>query len=237
MRYPPSTWLSIIIPVLDEGRSLARTLDSLAPSVAAMPVEVILVDGGSRDRTLEIARAYPWVKTLEYGRACRGAQMNEGARASVGEALVFLHGDVILPADALFAVSEALAEAEVSGGCFEVCFPPNAPRSMRIQAAGINLRTRLGRTATGDQAIFVRRAVFEAIGGYREQPLMEDIALFTALKKRGRVVVLPGPVEISPRRWLERGVWRTMWLMYALRLGYWLGCSPVSLKKFFSDVR
>lgn len=102
---------------------------------------------------------------------------------------------------------------------------------------GINLRTRLFRAATGDQAIFVRRGVFEEIGGYERIPLMEDIALFSRMKRRGKVAVLDERVEISPRRWLKYGVWRTVLLMYALRLGYWIGVSPATLKQFFLDVR
>jgi hypothetical protein len=102
---------------------------------------------------------------------------------------------------------------------------------------GINFRTRLFHTATGDQAIFVRRDAFEAIGGYQGIPLMEDVALFNAVKKLGRVVILHDRVEVSPRRWIKHGVWRTMFLMYAIRLGYWLGVSPATLKRYFVDVR
>jgi rSAM/selenodomain-associated transferase 2 len=234
----PATFLSVIIPALNEEGQLARTLAALAPlSAGPDRCEVIIVDGGSRDRTLELARSCEWVKTIAYGRACRALQMNAGARAAVGEVLLFLHADVIAPADAARAIRAALADPRLLGGCFQIAFPAPSPRAMRLMAAGINLRTRLFRTATGDQAIFVRRAVFDDLGGYRNLPLMEDLALFTALKRHGRVTVLPGPVEVSPRRWMQRGIWRTMLLMYALRFGYWLGVSPASLKRFFSDVR
>jgi rSAM/selenodomain-associated transferase 2 len=235
IRHPPSK-ISLIIPALDEERHLARTLEALARAAPPRP-EVIVVDGGSRDRTLEIARSYRGVKALAYGRACRALQMNAGAGVAAGEILLFLHADVILPAAAFGSITAALADPEVLGGCFEVCFPEAAPRAMRLMAAGINLRTRLFRTATGDQAIFVRRAAFDEIGGYPEIPLMEDVELFAAIKRRGRVTVLPGPVEVSPRRWLRRGIWRTMLLMYALRGGYGLGLRPAALKKFFRDVR
>jgi len=230
--------LSLIIPVLNEERRLAARLTALASSITTpASLEVIIVDGGSQDQTLEIARAHPWARVIAYGRACRALQMNAGARIARGEVLLFLHADVTLPAHALRSISAALADPEVLGGCFEISFPAEAPRSMRLMAAGINLRTRLFKTATGDQAIFVRRAIFDELGGYREIPLMEDVELFSAIKRCGRVAILPGPVEVSPRRWLQRGIWRTMLLMYALRFGYWLGFSPGSLKRFFSEIR
>jgi rSAM/selenodomain-associated transferase 2 len=227
--------VSIIIPALDEERQIGRVLSALLslPDV----VEIIVVDGGSRDRTVELARAFEGVKVVEFGRANRAQQMNAGARDAQGEVLLFLHADVCLPVDALAAVREALADATVIGGCFEFSFPATASAAYRLYAWGINLRTRLFRTATGDQALFVRRGVFAALGGYRDVPLMEDIELFNALKRQGRVAVLPQRVIVSPRRWQQRGLVRTGLLMYALRFGHWLGVSPATLKSFFVDVR
>lgn len=150
---------------------------------------------------------------------------------------MFLHADVKLPNDALSALQQALTDERVLGGCFQIRFPDAASPSLRLVARGINFRTRLFRTATGDQAIFVRRGAFAEIGGYEILPLMEDIAMFNALKRRGRVAVLDEQVEVSPRRWLKHGVWRTVLLMYLLRLGYWLGVHPATLKRFFIDVR
>jgi rSAM/selenodomain-associated transferase 2 len=235
---PPNTpmnSLSIIIPTLNEERQIGRALEALLslPSV----LEIIVVDGGSRDRTVELARAFSGVRVVEFGRANRAQQMNAGARNAQGEALLFLHADVCLPTEALAAVRQALAEATVVGGCFEFSFPAESSLAFRLYARGVNLRTRLFRTATGDQAIFVRRVVFNALGGYRDMLLMEDIELFNALKRRGAVAILPQRVVVSPRRWQQRGLVRTGLLMYALRLGHRLGISPTTLKSFFVDVR
>lgn len=227
--------VSIIIPALNEERQIGGVLSALLSLPEAG--EIIVVDGGSRDRTVEWARAFEGVKVLEFGRANRAQQMNAGAREARGDVLLFLHADVGLPVAARAAISEAMTDATVVGGCFEFSFPATVSAAYRLYAWGINLRTRLFRTATGDQALFVQRGVFAALGGYRDVPLMEDIELFNALKRRGKVAVLPQRVIVSPRRWQQRGLVRTGLLMYALRVGYWLGVSPATLKSFFVDVR
>lgn len=228
---------SIIIPVLDEERGIVATLQELQAETAAHAAEVIVVDGGSRDGTRELVRQAGAAQLIESAQANRGWQMNEGAQHALGTVLLFLHADVRLPPGALSAVAAALSDEGVAGGAFQICFPPGAARSLGLVAWGINLRTRIFRTATGDQAIFVRRHVFDEIGGYQSLPLMEDIALFNEIKQRGRVAILDARLEISPRRWLKHGIWRTVGLMYALRFGYWLGISPATLKRFFVDVR
>jgi len=229
--------ISIIIPSLNEEAQIATTLATLRTAVNDHGAEIIVVDGGSVDRTLEMARRFDFARVVEFNLANRGLQMNEGARASRGDTLLFLHADAVAPRGALGAISSALSNDRLLGGCFRIRFPKGAPLSLEAVAWGINLRTRLFRTATGDQAIFVRRRVFEEIGGYERIPLMEDIALFKEIKRRGKVAVLSERVEISPRRWLKHGVWRTVLLMYALRFGYWIGVSPATLKQFFLDVR
>lgn len=227
--------LSIILPALNEEQQLGRALQALTALSGA--AEIIVVDGGSRDRTVELARAFSGVQVIEFGQANRAQQMNAAARLARGEALLFLHADVCLPPAALTAIELALSDAAVIGGCFEFSFPAASPAAFRLYAWGVNLRTRLFRTATGDQAIFVRRQVFVELGGYRDLPLIEDVELFKSLKRCGQVALLPQRVSVSPRRWQRHGLLRTGLLMYALRAGYWLGISPARLKSFFLDVR
>ncbi len=234
---PNSNSISIIIPVFQEESQIVATLNRLKAQYAVEEMELIVADGGSSDRTVDLARSVEGVRVVVCQQANRGWQMNQGAQIAVGEVLLFLHADVVLPEDALRNIRQALADEAVLGGCFQICFPAGANLSLRLVAWGINLRTRWFKTATGDQAIFVRRKIFDEIGGYETFPLMEDIALFTELKRRGKVVVLDQRVEISPRRWLRYGVWRTVMLMYLLRFGYWLGVHPATLKRFFLDVR
>ncbi len=228
--------ISIILPVLNEARQLSNRLAALLAQTAGHACEIIVVDGGSQDQTPEIAAGFP-VQLVTAERANRGWQMNAGARNAQNEVLLFLHADVQLPAGAFQELARALGDENVVGGCFQIRFPAEAPRSLHLVAWGINWRTRWFRTATGDQAIFVRRDVFAALGGFQPLPLMEDIAMFHALKRRGNVAILDAQVVISPRRWLQFGIWRTVLLMYALRAGYWLGISPATLKRFFVDVR
>lgn len=228
---------SIIIPVLNEERQISLTLASLEAERSKRNFELVVVDGGSGDQSVEVIRQFESVLLVETATANRGLQMNAGARLTTGDVLIFLHADTRLPPCALAAIERALADERTSGGCFQIRFPPGSPYSLGVMERGINLRTRLFKTATGDQAIFVRRDVFTSIGGFQAIPLMEDIRLINEVKRSGQIAVLDEQVEISPRRWLKHGVWRTMFLMYALRFGYWIGISPATLKRFFIDVR
>lgn len=229
--------ISIVIPVLNEESQIAAMLAELEEVTRGQQAELIVADGGSTDRTVELASRLKGIRIVNCPQANRGWQMNEGAAAARGDFLLFLHADVFLPPNALASIRQSLVDASIVGGCFQIRFPAGATASLRTVAWGINLRTRLFQTATGDQAIFIRRTVFDDIGGYETYPLMEDIALINAMKRKGGVVVLAEKVEISPRRWLKFGVWRTVLLMYALRFGYWLGIHPATLKKLFIDVR
>lgn len=206
--------LSIVVPVLNEARIVAASLAALAP-LRARGHEVIVVDGGSDDATAVLAA--PLADRVLQAPRGRAAQQNAGARAASGEALLFLHVDTGLPPLADAMIFCALREHR--WGRFDVAIEGRHP-ALRLVAAAMNLRSRLTRIATGDQAIFVRRAEFP---GFPEIALMEDIALSRLLRRRGRPACLRERVRTSGRRWESRGVLRTVLLMWRLRLLYWLG--------------
>lgn len=212
--------VSIIVPMLNEASGLPDLCEHLVP-LARAGAEVILVDGGSRDGSLAIARAAGF-RVLE-SAAGRARQMNAGAEQSSGDALLFLHADTRLPEGALIAVTQALRQRP--WGRFDVRIA-GKPQTLRLVAALMNWRSRLTGIATGDQALFMTRQAYAAVGGFPEQPLMEDIDICRALKTLGKPACLPLRVLTSGRRWEQRGVWRTIALMWWLRWRYWLG-APV----------
>lgn len=225
--------LSIIVPVLNERHYLPAVLAALTDLGSH---EVIVVDGGSTDGSREYLCQQRKALVIDSERG-RGNQLNAGAAIATGDVLVFLHCDCLLPPDGPKRIAQALGSEEVVGGCFLVRFAEQYPRSLRFVACGINGRTRLTYTATGDQAIFVRRSVYEAVGGFADWPLFEDMDLVSRIKHRGRFVVIPTAVTISARRWVTDGVWCTTLVMYALRAGYYAGISPFRLKRWFRDIR
>ena len=222
--------ISIIVPALMRAQLAAALASARAPAVR----EIIVVDGGSRDATAEIARGHAdVVLTAARGRA---VQMNAGAAAARGDVLLFLPADTQLPAGFDAAVGAALADPAVLGGRFDVSLVPSTPL-LRLVEKLINVRSRISRIATGDQAIFVRRMVFEQLGGYAPMPLMEDLAFTIALKRQGRVACLRERVETSSRRWLRDGPVRTILLMWWLRFLYFCGVSPARLRRRYADTR
>lgn len=215
--------LSIIVPALNEAAGIERALEPLQP-LRARRHEVIVVDGGSDDATRQ--RAQPLADRVLSAPRGRAVQMNAGAACAQGEGLVFLHADTQLPEAADRAVAAALGESP--WGRFDVRIVGRSPL-LGVVAWGMNLRSRLTGIATGDQAIFVRRTVFESLGGYAAIPLMEDVELARRLRAIGRPACLEARVETSARRWEARGVLRTIALMWRLRLAYWLGADPARL--------
>ena len=151
--------------------------------------------------------------------------------------LLFLHADCVISQAALGALHRALADPHLAGGAFYIRFAESRPRSLRLVAWGINLRARLRGSATGDQGIFVRKSVFESIGGAPEWPLFEDVELVRRIRRAGKFTVLQTPVTVSGRRYIEHGVFRTALLIYSLRFAYWLGVPPQRLKNWFRDAR
>ena len=223
--------LSVIVPTLDEEATIASTL---AHARRPGDVELVVVDGGSRDETVNVARPLA-DRVLDAPRG-RAVQMNAGAAAARGAVLLFLHADTRLPDDYPALVAEALAPADVVGGRFDIRI--DAPGlAYRVIERLIGLRSRLTGVATGDQAIFVRRDAFVRVGGYPAIPLMEDIALCRALKRAGRMAALRDVVVTSARRWQRDGLVRTVALMWTLRLAYYAGVSPARLARAYRAAR
>ncbi|MCF6212088.1 MAG: TIGR04283 family arsenosugar biosynthesis glycosyltransferase [Gammaproteobacteria bacterium] len=216
--------ISIIIPVLNEAPSIAVCLGRLQP-YRAQGHEIIVVDGGSHDDTAEIAR--PLADEVLASPAGRAVQMNHGARAAQGDVLLFLHADTQLPDAACDVICAALQTA-ARWGRFDVRLSGSAP-SFRLIEFMMNLRSRMTRIATGDQAMFVTKDLFHTAGGFDDIPLMEDIALSRCLKKKAHAACLHERVVTSSRRWEENGIFRTILLMWRLRFSYWLGADPVRL--------
>ena len=223
--------ISVIVPVLDEEKTVAATLQVL---VALSPHEVIVVDGGSGDRSREICQRFA-VKlfTAERGRA---RQMNYGAARARGDVLMFLHADTRLPSSAFDDIAAAMSDPHYVGGRFDVELA-GAHWMLKVIGALINCRSRATKIATGDQALFVRREVFDRMGGFPDIALMEDIAFCRALKRLGGVACLRSRVITSARRWERDGVWRTIFKMWSLKVCYLAGVSPMRLKRFYADTR
>ncbi|HSP58261.1 MAG TPA: TIGR04283 family arsenosugar biosynthesis glycosyltransferase [Halomonas sp.] len=228
---PPSR-LDVIIPVLDEAEHLPVLLASLAP-LRSNGAGVVLVDGGSRDATLAIAQAQD-CQCLSAPRG-RASQMNAGGEASHGDHLLFLHADTRLPAHAVDLVAKAL-DSKRCWGRFDVRLTGRHPLLSMI-AATMNLRSRLTGIATGDQAMFMTREAFKAVGGFPVQPLMEDIEMSRRLKRLSPPACLRAKVTSSGRRWERNGAWRTILLMWRLRYRYWRGVSADILAREYRHVR
>jgi rSAM/selenodomain-associated transferase 2 len=223
--------LTIVVPVLDEAAIIAPALKALAP-LRARGAEVIVVDSGSRDGTPDLAA--PWADRVVAAPHGRGAPMNLGATLGTGDALLFLHADTTLPDDADALIASALAHRV--WGCFDVCIAGRHP-FLAVVGRMINWRSRWSGIATGDQAMFVRRAAFAAVGGFPDLPLMEDVALSQKLKRLDPPFRIATPAVTSGRRWEVHGVFRTIFLMWRLRLAYYLGVAPARLAAQFPPVR
>ncbi|MGE6324536.1 TIGR04283 family arsenosugar biosynthesis glycosyltransferase [Psychrobacter sp. NPDC078370] len=228
--------LSIIIPLLNEAGNLPELIAHIVRLDPA-PQQVILVDGGSVDGSVAITNNV--LKSTETAQSAinwriiestvgRAQQMNAGAMLATGDVLLFLHADTELPADAIDNIRQAVAQYD--WGRFDVGLDSREPL-LKIVGLMINQRSRLMSIATGDQAIFIKKSVFEQIGGYPDQPLMEDIELCKRLKKIARPACLKSKVITSARRWQQHGTWRTIFLMWHLRFDYWRGVSPNVLKQ------
>jgi rSAM/selenodomain-associated transferase 2 len=223
--------LSIVIPALNEAGAIEAALRVLQV-LRESGVEVIVSDGGSTDATAALAR--PLVDRVIDAPRGRARQMNAGAAIAAGDVLLFLHADTTLPESALRAILGAMTAVEplppTVWGRFDVAIVGRA-RMLRVIATMMNLRSRLTGIATGDQCLFMTRAAFNLVGGFPDQPLMEDIEMSKRLKRHGAPVCLRERVITSGRRWESRGVWRTIFLMWRLRLAYFLGTPADALAR------
>jgi rSAM/selenodomain-associated transferase 2 len=225
-----SPFLSVVIPALREAATIGPALDRLAALPAPWPVEVLVVDGDPAARDTLAAVTRPGVRTLASPPG-RGRQMNAGAAAARGQALLFLHADTTLPQAAFARVAEVLADPALAGGAFGLGFASARP-ALRLVASVGDLRNRATRIPYGDQAIFLRRAAFEALGGYADIPIMEDVDLMRRLRARGlRIRILPDKVATSPRRYEAEGLLRAVMRNTLLRLRFALGADPARLAR------
>jgi len=225
--------LSVIVPVWMEAEGVTDTLEALQP-IRARGHEVLVVDGGSTDRTVELAR--PLCDRLVVSEQGRALQMNAGAAAAKGDLLLFLHADTRLPEKALGHLT-SFVHSSRAWGRFDVRLSGERPL-FRVIAWFMNQRSRLTGICTGDQAMFVRRDTFEALDGFQPMPLMEDVEFSRRLCLVSRPFCINEPVVTDSRRWQKHGAWRTILLMWQLRWRYWRGESPESLAQIYrSDVR
>jgi rSAM/selenodomain-associated transferase 2 len=222
--------ISVIIPTLNEAAHIAETLRCVR---AEKPREILVVDGGSSDATCELAREADCVLQGPRGRA---AQMNLGAEHAAGDVLLFLHADCTLEAGALYAAEECLGRRGVAAGCFRMTVTAPGP-VYRLLDACATARVRLTGMIYGDQGLFVKRQVFERIGGFPPLMLMEDLFFSKQLRRQGRIVVAPRCIFVSPRRWQQQGIVRPTLLNWTLTALAAAGVPPNRLAAFYPMVR
>lgn len=221
--------LSIIIPVLNEERFLAKNEERLV-SLLQEGHEILVVDGGSRDASVNIARALGC--KVFCTRASRGHQLGYGASHSENDVLLFLHADTQLPDRAAQVIARVFARPEQSWGRFDVRFS-NPCTVFRVIAWFMNKRSCLTGIVTGDHALFIKRKLYFSCGGYMDAPLMEDVEFCRRLKKHAPPVCLPEEVVTSSRRWEQNGILKTVVTMWWLRLMFFLGRSPEKLARLY----
>ena len=225
------TKISIIMPVLNEAELVER---SLAAIEKTPDLEIVVVDGGSQDGTVELAKAAN-VKVFS-APAGRARQMNAGAAAATGEILLFLHADTRLPAGFEMLVHQSLERPGSVAGAFRLQIDGSMP-CLRAIELGVNWRSRLLGLPYGDQAIFLPATVFKEIGGFPDLPIMEDFELIGRLKRRGRIAIAPARAITSARRWQKLGIWKTTAINQLAIAAYLLGVSPHRIARWYSRNR
>lgn len=220
--------ISVIIPVLNEADILEASFRELLRH--GDRIEIIAVDGGSSDETLNMVQNFPEV-TLVTSPKGRGAQMNEGAKFAKGDILLFLHADTFLPPSSISMIEEVMKDPAVKAGCFRLVFDCKSP-ALKF----FSLMSRINHVffTYGDQGLFVRRNTFKMIGGFKHLPIMEDVEIQKRLRKEGKFVKLRQPVVTSARRFMKKGPVRQLVLVTILVTFYHLGLSPSTLKCFYN---
>lgn len=221
--------VSIIIPVLNEEKTISALMQDLCASNPRC--EVIIVDGGSTDNTVKICSQFKKIK-LAISEKGRANQMNKGAEIANGDILLFLHADTILPKDGIAAINTAMLDKEILGGSFYMKFDDD---TLPFRFFSTFTKINSAYFTYGDQAIFVRKSVFQEIGAYKALPILEDFEIQKRLRKKGKFVKLPLAVTTSARRFLKNGILKQQLLNIALLLAYELGYSPSKLKKYYAD--
>ncbi len=221
--------ISVVIPALNEESHLEKTLQSITKQEG--DYEFFVVDGGSSDNTVTIAKRYTTVINSLRGRAI---QMNTGAKACSGDILLFLHADTILPDCAFREIRKRMKDVSVAGGSFYIAFDADT-----FILKGVSFVTRFNFRLFhfGDQGIFVRRNVFQTLRGYKEIPIMEDYDFYKRLGKQGKVILIRMPVISSARRFVRKGVIRQLLMNKLVVLAYWAGVDIQTIKRFYDDTR
>ncbi len=223
--------ISIVMPVLNEEKNIEETLQNV--SKLKGDFELLIVDGGSTDRTRELAQKYATVISADMGRA---KQMNAGARRAGGDILLFLHADSRLPPDALSKIESVLEDKNVVGGAMKFHLVDDSP-FFKLVSYLSNLRASISKVYPGDFGPFVRKSAFDAVNGFSEIELMEDIDFCNRLSKEGKLVQPGAKIVSSSRRMKKQGVLRTWVHMQINRFLFYVGSSPVKLSEFYKDVR
>ncbi len=220
--------ISIIIPVLNEAATITTTCHRIQNTPG---VEILVVDGGSTDATVELATQCG-VKVIQSSQMGRAKQMNLGASFATGDILLFLHADTRLPQGYADLVRSSLAQPQSIAGAFQLAIDSPAS-SVRLVEMMVNLRSRLFSLPYGDQAIFLKASVFQELGGFSPLPIMEDFEFVQRLKRQGKITIIPAYVLTSSRRWQQLGVLRTTLINQAIIIGYFLGVPPQQLLRWY----
>jgi len=221
--------ISIIIPVLNEASLIGACIEAVKQSDG--DCEIIVVDGGSSDRTIEIAESSQGVKVVTTQKG-RGLQMNAGVLHATGEILLFLHADTILEKDWGQAIARAIKDSSAVGGAFTFAIN-NTGKKYRLIEQWVKLRCLLFSLPYGDQAIFVKKHVFNKLGGYKNIPLMEDVDLVERMKRLGRIVILETRALTSERRWGRKGFIYTAVMNQLIMFFYQIGVSPQKIARIY----